>query len=93
MIEKIETAARILLWYLAATFAATQVSLMLLQPHHAHMIPSFFFLIAPIAPWFWIEQIVDGRSGADNIVPLLLTVAISGFGAWFSLRQYRPASA
>ena len=86
MSNYIETGFKLLLWYLAATFLATQLWLVL-EPAHAHTTGGLFMVLSPIGPVIWIKAILEGRGSAANIIPLLIVVAALAVGTWHSLRK------
>lgn len=87
MSKYVETGFKLLLWYLAATFVATQLWLVL-EPPHAHAPDGgLFMVLSPLGPFVWIKAILEGRASAGNIVALLIVVAALAAGTWHSLRK------
>jgi hypothetical protein len=86
MSKYIETGFKLLLWYLAATFIATQLWLVL-EPPHPHVPGSIFMVLSPLGPVLWVKAILEGRAAAANIIPLLVVVAALAVGTWHSLRK------
>lgn len=86
MSKYIETGFKLLLWYLAATFIATQLWLVL-EPPHAHAPGGLFMVLSPIGPVVWIKAILEGRGSAGNVIPLLIVAAALAVGTWHSLRK------
>lgn len=86
MSKYIETGFKLLLWYLAATFIATQLWLVL-EPPHAHVPGGLFMVLSPLGPVVWIEAILEGRASAANVIALLIVVAALAVGTWSSLRK------
>ncbi|MDM5178882.1 hypothetical protein PO883_16900 [Massilia sp. DJPM01] len=89
MSNYIETGFKLLLWYLAATFIATQLWLVL-EPPHAHVPGSIFMVLSPMGPYLWIKAILEGRGSAANICALLIVAAALAVGTWHSLRKRGP---
>jgi hypothetical protein len=86
MSKYLETGFKLLLWYLAATFIATQLWLVLSAPQ-AQVAGGLFMVLSPLGPVLWIKAIVEGRAAAADIVALLIVVAALAVGSWHTLRK------
>ncbi|CUI06770.1 hypothetical protein [Massilia antarctica] len=86
MSQTIETGFKLLLWYLAATFIATQLWLVL-EPPQAHVPGGLFMVLSPLGPFVWIKAILEGRASAANVIALLIVAAALAVGTWHSLRK------
>ncbi|NHZ92796.1 hypothetical protein F2P45_27870 [Massilia sp. CCM 8733] len=77
---------RLVFWYLAVSALATGLSL-LIAPPNAFFPLSYTLICAPIMPWLWIGDLLDGRRVMASVLSLGLFSVAFALAAWRTLRK------